>query len=131
MDFGRVMEKGVPIGPFFPIRTVQGRIEMVVGMVAPSMVEGYVHDHGNASGVALIHEGLEIIWCAIRMGNGVIEDRVIAPTRITGEGVDGHHLDGVDAGAHEVGNLAAQAAKIAVDGRDPSQLPAASRTQSS
>ncbi len=94
---GRVVKEGVPARPPFALWPIQWRVDVVIGMVAPGVVEGYIQDHGDSGAVTGIHKALEVVWAAIRVGDGMIEDRVVAPARLAWKRLDRHQLHAVDA----------------------------------
>jgi hypothetical protein len=81
--------------------------------------------------VARIDKALEIVRAAVGVGDGVKEDRVVAPARFAGEGLDRHQLDAVDTRLHQVRNLVRQARQVAVTVDVHRATPAASRTHNS
>ena len=86
----RMMKEGIPIFEPFALGAIHRRIDLIVGMVTPGVVEGNVEDHRNPALVTAINQPLKIGRSTIAGRRGKVEDRIITPTRIAGESLNWH-----------------------------------------
>ena len=95
------------------------REERQVVPAGSQVVVDHVLDHGDALGVARVHEPLIGLGPAVGLVHGVPGDAVVAPVVVPVEPVDGQQFHGVHAEVHEVVQLADRRVERALRGERP------------